>query len=116
MPKPASPRNNCHSPRAGWQPGNAMAAHDRLPPELRAFMIHADLPWSARSALALWRRALGEGKSRAEALDRVRRAAAATLAREARTVWGPDHPAAGPAQSARTVTSGRSVSASPSAR
>ena len=49
---------NLSSPRARYRPGNAMAAHDRLPPELRAWLIHAILPWSASSALRLWTRAL----------------------------------------------------------
>ena len=49
---------NLSSPRARTRRGCAMAAHDRLPPELRAWLIHATLPWSAKSALRLWTRAL----------------------------------------------------------
>lgn len=71
-----------------------MTDHDRLPAPLRAFMIHAELPWSAQSVLAIWRKARAKGASADEALARVKRAAAGTLAREAAHVWGPDHPAA----------------------
>lgn len=107
---------NLASPRARWCPGNAMAAHDRLPPELRRFMIHAALPWSAASILRIWRRALARGESRAAALARIERAAQGTLRREIALIWGAAHPQASPRQSMSTVTSGRSVSARPSAR
>ncbi len=49
---------NLSSPRARTRKGCAMAAHDRLPVELRRWLIHATLPWSAKSALRLWTRAL----------------------------------------------------------
>lgn len=49
---------NLSSPRARYRKGCAMAAHDRLPPDLRAWLIHAALPWSAASALHLWTRTL----------------------------------------------------------
>ena len=106
---------NLRSPRARWCPGHAMASHDRLPPELRRFMIDAALPWSAASVLRIWRRARAQGESRAAALARIERAAAGTLRREVALIWGEGHPQAA-AQSTNTVTSGRSVSASPSAR
>jgi hypothetical protein len=85
---------NCTSPQARWRKGDAMAAHDRLPPELRRFVIHAELPWSARSVLAVWQKALRAGHCPARALAVLDRAARATLAREVAKVWGPDHPAA----------------------
>lgn len=85
---------NLTSPRARWRAGDGMAEHDRLPPELRRFVIHADLPWSARSVLAVWQKARRAGQCPATALARLERAARATLAREAAQVWGPDHPAA----------------------
>lgn len=87
---------NCTSPRARWRAGDAMAEHDRLPPELRRFVIHAALPWSARSVLAVWRKARRAGLGPADALAQLDRAARATLARDAAQVWGPDHPAARP--------------------
>lgn len=90
---------NLSSPRARWRAGNPMAEHDRLPPDLRRFMIEAALPWSAASILRIWRKELARGQSPAAALDRIRRAAAATLRREAALVWGPDHPDARGGQS-----------------
>lgn len=38
--------------------GDVMSAYDRLPPELRAWLAQAALPWSPRSALRAWRGAL----------------------------------------------------------
>lgn len=87
---------NCTSPRARWRAVDPMAEHDRLPPELRRFVIHADLPWSARSVLAVWHKARRAGQDPAQALAALQRAARATLARDAAQVWGPDHPAARP--------------------
>ena len=63
--------------------GCPMQGYDRLPPPLRGWMATAALPWSARSCLALWQRALKEGASHREALDRLDRAEAALLARDA---------------------------------
>jgi hypothetical protein len=92
----SSPKScsNCGAARASWHSGNTMADHDRLPPDLRRFMIHAALPWSARSVLRLWRKGLAETGCRTRALERVMRAAEATLRRDACETWGPDHPAA----------------------
>lgn len=39
--------------------GNPMADYDRLPPELRAWLRQAALPWSVRSARRAWAQALG---------------------------------------------------------
>ncbi|WP_417258970.1 DUF6525 family protein [Celeribacter sp.] len=38
--------------------GDAMAAYDRLPSELRAWLMQAVLPWSAHSALRAWHKSL----------------------------------------------------------
>ena len=72
-----------------------MAQHDRLPPELRAWLTQAALPWSAHSALKLWQRklrAVGGDASRAQ--DALSRVEAALIARDAVKVWGKGHPAA----------------------
>jgi hypothetical protein len=37
-----------------------MASYDRLPRDLRLWLAEAALPWSARSVLRLWQRALKE--------------------------------------------------------
>jgi hypothetical protein len=73
---------NLSSSRAQWRSGNPMAAHDRLPPDLRRWMIHAALPWSAESALRLWTRALRETGCKEAALARLAAAEQRTLARE----------------------------------
>ena len=73
---------NLSSSRAQWRAGNPMAAHDRLPPDLRAWMINAALPWSASSALRLWTRALRETGCRDAALARLEAAEKRTLARD----------------------------------
>lgn len=59
-----------------------MLAYDRLPPELRAWMAGAALPWSPKSCLGIWRRALREGASLEQALQRLNRAEQSALRRE----------------------------------
>lgn len=72
-----------------------MAQHDRLPPDLRAWLAQAALPWSAQSALKLWQRKLrAAGDDPTAAKAALSRAEAAMIARDAARVWGMDHPAA----------------------
>lgn len=59
-----------------------MAAYDALPPELRAWLQEAKLPWSAQSCKKIWTSARAKGASPQEALDRLNRVEAATLARD----------------------------------
>ncbi|WP_026757654.1 DUF6525 family protein [Sediminimonas qiaohouensis] len=69
--------------------GDPMAAYDRLPPELRAWLAEAALPWFPRSARRAWQRALqdygGDTKAARERLSRIERA---MLERDASKVWG----------------------------
>lgn len=58
-----------------------MQAFDQLPPELRAWLRDAKLPWSPRSCRAIWTRARREGAGLPEVLARLEHAEAATLAR-----------------------------------
>ncbi|MCW1931312.1 DUF6525 family protein [Pararhodobacter zhoushanensis] len=74
----------------------SMRAHDALPPGLRAWLQQAALPWSARSALRLWTRALAQTGDPGAARARLERAEASMLARDAMRVWGPGHPACTP--------------------
>ena len=83
---------NLASPRARWRKVNPMAAYDRLPPDLRSWLAGAALPWSAASVLRVWRRALDETGCPKAALNRLQRAEAKTLAREAVAIWGPTYP------------------------
>ncbi len=73
----------------------SMRRFDRLPPELRRWLHDAALPWSAASAQKLWTRALRRaGGDAAAAQELLDRAQARALARDARDIWGPGHPAA----------------------
>lgn len=46
--------------------GDAMAAYDRLPPRLRAWLAQAVLPWSAASARRAWGAALARARGDAD--------------------------------------------------
>ena len=83
---------NLTSPRARFRAVDPMAAYDRLPADLRHWLAEAALPWSATSVLRLWQRALRETGSAEAARDRLARAEAKTLAREAARVWGRAYP------------------------
>lgn len=83
---------NLATPRARWRKTDPMAAHDRLPPELRTWAAGAALPWSAASVLRLWQRALRETGCPEAARARLTRAEARTLARDAAKVWGDGYP------------------------
>jgi hypothetical protein len=87
--------SNLASPRARWRNSRPMAAHDRLPPALRAWVAAAALPWSAQSVLAIWQRALRDTGSPDAARARLDAAEARMLAREAPQVWGPAYPYCG---------------------
>ena len=75
-------KRNLVSSRARWRSGCPMSRHDALPPPLRRWVIHAALPWSVRSVLRIWTRALQQGQSEDEALARLDAAERATLRRE----------------------------------
>lgn len=65
---------------------DAMAAYDRLPADLRAWLQEAALPWSPDSALRAWRRALlASYGNRRKALDRMSELEARKLAEEGQT-------------------------------
>lgn len=83
---------NLTSPRARRRATDPMAAFDRLPPDLRSWLAEAALPWSAASVLRLWQRAIRETGCAKAARDRLARAEAKTLAREAARVWGQAYP------------------------
>ncbi len=62
-----------------------MTAYDRLPPDLRAWMQRAALPWSPRSCRAIWHRVKQNGGTDAQALARLAAVEAAMLARDVQT-------------------------------
>lgn len=59
-----------------------MAEYDRLPPELRRWLAGAALPWSPRSALRAYRRALSDLRCAHAALAHLDALQAARLARD----------------------------------
>ncbi len=74
-----------------------MERYDRLPPELRAWLAGAALPWSPGSALRLWTRFSRECAGDAAAIRRrFDRAEAGMLARDRARVWGAGYPAVPP--------------------
>lgn len=51
-----------------------MREYDRLPPELRAWMRAATLPWSPRSCLKIWKQARAKGEEAGAIIGRLERA------------------------------------------
>lgn len=64
------------------RPGDPMRAYDALPPELRAWIAQAALPWSPRSCARLWEKARRGGLGPEAALAVLSHAEARTLARD----------------------------------
>jgi hypothetical protein len=75
--------SNLRSRRAKAREGCPMAAHDRLPRPLRLWLHGAALPWSPRSALRIYTRALRLTGCETAALERLARAEKVTLERGA---------------------------------
>jgi len=59
-----------------------MRTYDTLPPELRAWIAQAALPWSPRSCARLWEKARRKGFDARHAYDQLNRAEARALARD----------------------------------
>lgn len=88
-----APSRQDHAPKARGNLGatrlkrrsraeDPMRAYDALPAELRDWVAHAARPWSPRSCLRLWRRAMAEEGCPKRARARLDRAEAAMLARD----------------------------------
>lgn len=70
-----------------------MAEFDRLPSELRQWLAEADLPWSPKSTLRLWQKALDQhGGNRSAALSYLTHCEAAKIKKDAPEVWGASYP------------------------
>lgn len=78
-------------PRRG---GNPMRDYDQMPPELRHWLARAILPWRPRSVLKVYERELARTKDRKLALAALDRLQAQRVAKDARGIWGADHPSA----------------------
>lgn len=95
MAAPATGRNLRSTFKRRRRDACPMAAYDRLPSDLRAWLADAALPWSAQSALRLWRKALAAcNGDAAEARRQLGRIEGRQLCRDARRIWGEAHPAA----------------------
>lgn len=72
--------------------GDPMREYDRLPPELRAWLASALLPWRPRSARRAFDRALSKTRDMGRALETLDRIERSQVARDIRGTWGDAHP------------------------
>lgn len=87
------PRNLGHtSLRRRRRETRSMTEFDRLPAELRLWLATAVLPWSPRSARQAYARAVGRTRNKAEALEELDRVQRRLIQRDARRIWGSEHP------------------------
>lgn len=68
-----------------------MQEYDRLPPELRAWLSSAILPWSPRSVRRAYKRALFRTRDADLAIGELEQMQRRNVAKDANFVWGPDH-------------------------
>ncbi|MEM6728604.1 MAG: DUF6525 family protein [Pseudomonadota bacterium] len=73
---------------------DSMRDYDQLPPELRAWLAQAVLPWRPRSVRRAFDRVMARTQDTAEALAELSRLQDRRLAQDAPAVWGADHPEA----------------------
>lgn len=66
---------------------DSMREFDRLPPELRAWLAAAILPWRPRSVRSAFERALARTKDHSRALQELDRLQDRLIAKDARGVW-----------------------------
>ncbi|MCC1482218.1 DUF6525 family protein [Roseibaca sp. Y0-43] len=73
---------------------NPMQEYDRLPPELRAWLARAALPWRPGSVARVYARAVSRTGDPQRALAQLDAVEARLVAKDAAAVWGAAHPAA----------------------
>ncbi|MEM9012425.1 MAG: DUF6525 family protein [Pseudomonadota bacterium] len=71
-----------------------MQEFDRLPPELRAWLAEAVLPWRPRSVQRAFDTAFARTRDKADAFQQLDRLQERLVAKDARKVWGQDYPCA----------------------
>lgn len=69
-----------------------MHEFDRLPAELRAWLASALLPWRPRSVRRAFNAAFARTRNKDRALAELDRLQERLVAKDARKVWGNDHP------------------------
>ncbi len=67
---------------------STMQEYDRLPPELRAWLAQAALPWSVASVRKLWAAAKRQAPTPDAALQRLTDLEQRALNRDAPQIWG----------------------------
>ncbi|MGX9353760.1 DUF6525 family protein [Roseobacteraceae bacterium S113] len=73
---------------------NPMASYDRLPPELRAWLADAVLPWGAKSVHRAYAKAKARTGDAEAALAELDALQTRRVAQDAARVWGAAHPSA----------------------
>lgn len=71
---------------------NPMHEFDRLPAELRAWLASAVLPWRPRSVRRAFNSAFARTRNKESALAELDRLQERLVAKDARKIWGNDHP------------------------
>jgi len=74
--------------------GNPMREFDRLPADLRQWTAQAMLPWRAATVKSAYNKALARTGCQAKAIAELDRLQRSLVSKDARRVWGKDHPAA----------------------
>lgn len=71
---------------------NPMGEYDRLPPQLRAWVSRAMLPWRAATVQRAYDKALARVGDPEQALDELDRLQRSLVTKDAMRIWGADHP------------------------
>lgn len=80
--------------RVRHRSADPMREFDRLPAELRAWLAAAILPWRPRSVQRAFDKAISRTRDKHSALRELDRLQEQLIAKDARKIWGPDHPCA----------------------
>lgn len=86
-----------------------MREFDRLPPDLRAWLTMAALPWRPRSVQRAFEKALKETGDRSRALAQLSALQGRIIAKDTAMVFGPNHPSASAHDTRPTDTQGRNM-------
>ena len=72
--------------------GDPMRDFDNLPPELRSWLGSAVLPWRPKSVHRVYKRTLTKTSDKAQAIEELAKIERKLIAKDARRIWGADHP------------------------
>lgn len=89
------PKNLRTSLKTRRRNAHSMDDYDRLPCEVRRWLSAANLPWSPKSTLNLWHKALRQHDGDAQAaLAYLNQCETAKMKKDAPRVWGTSYPMA----------------------